>query len=82
MDNGYPLINDKNIVACILQNDKEKIMNYRNFTEQIKKEVVVRLGDDFSVQLYQETKNNGKKRTGLLIETEERNIHPIIYLEE
>ena len=57
-------------------------MNYRNFTEQIKKEVVVRLGDDFSVQLYQETKNNGKKRTGLLIETEERNIHPIIYLEE
>lgn len=57
-------------------------MNYRNFTEQIKKEIVKRLGDDFSVHLHQETKNNGEKRTGLLIGTQETNIFPIIYLEE
>ena len=57
-------------------------MNYRNFTEQVKNEVVKKLGEDSFVQLHQETKNNGEKRMGLLIRTQETNIFPIIYLEE
>lgn len=57
-------------------------MNYRNFTEQVKNEVVKKLGEDSFVQLHQETKNNGEKRMGLLIRTLETNIFPIIYLEE
>ena len=44
-------------------------MNYRNFTEQVKNEVVKKLGEDSFVQLHQETKNNGEKRMGLLIRT-------------
>lgn len=57
-------------------------MNYINFVEQIKKAVSAKLESNFSVQLHQTIKNNGEKRTGILIETQGVNISPIIYLEE
>lgn len=57
-------------------------MNYREFTCAVEKEMNQRMTGGVRVSLYTAVKNNGKERTGVLIETPGVNISPTIYLEE
>lgn len=57
-------------------------MEYREFTDAVKKQMNQRMTGGVQASLYTAVKNNGKERTGVLIETPGINISPTIYLEE
>lgn len=57
-------------------------MNYREFTDAVKKQMNQRMEGGVQASLYTAVKNNGKERMGVLIETPGVNISPTIYLEE
>ena len=57
-------------------------MNYREFTGAVEDQMNRRLEGGVRASLYTAVKNNGKERTGVLIETPGINISPTIYLEE
>lgn len=57
-------------------------MDYREFTGAVENQMNCRLEGGVKASLYTTIKNNGKERTGILIETPGINISPTIYLEE
>lgn len=57
-------------------------MDYRAFTCAVERQMNQRMTGGVKAGLYTTTKNNGKERTGILIETPGINISPTIYLEE
>ena len=57
-------------------------MDYREFTGAVEDQMNRRLKGGVKASLYTAVKNNGKERTGLLIESPGINISPTIYLEE
>lgn len=57
-------------------------MNYQEFACALEKEVNLRLTGGVQASLYTAVKNNGTRRTGILIETPGINISPTIYLDE
>ncbi len=57
-------------------------MNYSEFVCAIEERVRERVGDSTRVEIHKNTKNNGRKRVGLVIKEEGINIAPAIYLEE
>lgn len=70
--------------AFFIPKKEENKMNYKEFTQQVAKEVKRFLPekyDDASVTLQDVTKNNDQQLTGIMIKTEGSNIAPNIYLE-
>ena len=57
-------------------------MDYREFTGAVEEQMNRRLEGGVRASLYTAVKNNGKERTGVLIEAPGINISPTIYLEE
>ena len=57
-------------------------MDYREFADAVKNQMNQRMEGGVQASLYTAVKNNGKERTGVLIETPGINISPTIYLEE
>lgn len=57
-------------------------MDYRTFTGAVKEQLEKKMTGGVRVSLYTAVKNNGKERTGVLLETPGINISPTIYLEE
>lgn len=57
-------------------------MDYRAFAGAVEKQVNQKMTGGVKAGLHTTTKNNGKERTGVLIETPGINISPTIYLEE
>lgn len=57
-------------------------MNYKEFADAVEKQINQRMTEGVRAGLYTAVKNNGRERTGLLIETPGINISPTIYLEE
>ena len=57
-------------------------MDYREFTDAVEKQMNQRMTGGVRAGLYTAVKNNGRERTGVLIETPGINISPTIYLEE
>lgn len=57
-------------------------MDYREFAGAVEEQMNRRLKGGVRASLYTAVKNNGKERTGLLIESPGINISPTIYLEE
>ena len=57
-------------------------MDYREFTGAVEDQMNRRLKGGVQASLYTAVKNNGKERTGVLIESPGINISPTIYLEE
>ena len=57
-------------------------MDYRTFTCAVEKQMNQKMTGGVKAGLYTTTKNNGKERTGILIESPGINISPTIYLEE
>ena len=57
-------------------------MDYRTFTCAVEKQMNQQMRGGVKAGLYTTIKNNGKERTGILIETPGINISPTIYLEE
>lgn len=57
-------------------------MDYRAFAGAVEKQMNEKMTGGVRAGLYTTTKNNGKERTGVLIETPGVNISPTIYLEE
>lgn len=57
-------------------------MEYREFTDAVNKQMNQRMTGGVRTSLYTAVKNNGKERTGVLLETPGINISPTIYLEE
>lgn len=57
-------------------------MDYRAFAGAVEKQMNQKMAGGAKAGLYTTTKNNGKERTGVLIETPGVNISPTIYLEE
>ena len=57
-------------------------MDYKEFVRAVEKQMNQRMMGGVKVSLYTAVKNNGKERTGVLIETPGVNISPTIYLEE
>ena len=57
-------------------------MDYKEFVNAVEKGMSQRMTGGVKVSLYTAIKNNGKERTGVLIETPGINISPTIYLEE
>ena len=56
-------------------------MEFKNFTELVKKEVEKRTGEGYSVQIHTVTKNNGVVLNGITILQEGCNVSPAIYLD-
>ena len=57
-------------------------MDYKEFTNAVQKQMNQRMEGGVQASLYTAVKNNGRERTGVLIETPGINISPTIYLEE
>lgn len=57
-------------------------MNYTEFAGAVEKQISKRMAESVTVSLYTAVKNNGKERTGVMIETPGVNLSPTIYLEE
>ena len=57
-------------------------MDYREFAGAVEEQMNRRLKGGVKASLYTAVKNNGKERTGLLIESPGINISPTIYMEE
>lgn len=57
-------------------------MEYREFVCAVEKQMNQKLKEEVKVCQYTALKNNGKERTGILIESPGVNISPTIYLEE
>lgn len=57
-------------------------MNYTEFAGAVEKQISKRMEEGVTVSLYTAVKNNGKERTGVMIETPGINLSPTIYLEE
>lgn len=57
-------------------------MDYRAFADAVEKQMNEKMTGGVKAALYTTLKNNGKERTGVLIETPGVNISPTIYLEE
>ena len=57
-------------------------MDYKEFAGAVEKQMNQRMEGGVHTSLYTAVKNNGKERTGILIETPGVNISPTIYLEE
>ncbi|MCU6747907.1 DUF5688 family protein [Faecalicatena acetigenes] len=57
-------------------------MEYQEFVRAVKEEVNRKLEGGMKAVIYKAVKNNGKEKSGLLIETPGINISPTIYLEE
>ena len=55
-------------------------MDYRAFAGAVEKQMNQKMAGGAKAGLYTTTKNNGKERTGVLIETPGVNISPTIYL--
>ena len=57
-------------------------MDYRAFADAVEEQMNQKMTGGVKVSLHTATKNNGKERTGILIESPGVNISPTIYLEE
>ena len=57
-------------------------MDYTEFVRAVEKRVSLRLGESKKVSLHTATKNNGKEKQGIMVETKGVNVSPAIYLEE
>ena len=57
-------------------------MDYKEFACAVEKQIKQKMKGGVKASLYTVVKNNGKERTGVLIETPGVNISPTIYLEE
>ena len=57
-------------------------MDYKEFVRAVEKQMNQQMRGGVKAGLYTTIKNNGKERTGILIETPGINISPTIYLEE
>lgn len=59
-------------------------MDYKKFTEEMKKQVQERLGDTYEVSVQRVCKLNGEEKAGLSIREQEKNmqIMPVFYLEK
>lgn len=57
-------------------------MDYREFVSTVEKSVASKMEEGVKVTAYTAVKNNGKEKTGIVIETPGINISPTIYLEE
>lgn len=57
-------------------------MDYREFTDAVETRINQKLTGGMRAEIYNTIKNNGKERTGILIQSPGINISPTIYLEE
>lgn len=57
-------------------------MNYGEFVNAVEKGMNIALGEEIKVTPYTAVKNNGKRKSGILVEEPGINISPTIYLEE
>ena len=57
-------------------------MNYREFVGAVEERLNQKMAGGVKISTYTAVKNNGKERTGVLLETPGINISPTIYLEE
>lgn len=57
-------------------------MNYKEFVQAVFLKVKEAVNEDVTVSIHVAQKNNGVRRTGLMIVKEEINVSPTIYLEE
>ena len=57
-------------------------MNYTEFVCAVEKSMSMKMKEGVKVSSYTAVKNNGRERTGIIVETPGVNISPTIYLEE
>ena len=58
------------------------MMSFEEFTEDVLKEIRMKLGDAFQIRQRDVIKNNDVKQTGIEVIKEEANIGPCVYLDE
>ena len=58
------------------------MMSFEEFTEDILKEIRLKMGDAFQIGKRDVIKNNDVKQTGIEVIKEEANIGPCVYLDE